>query len=78
LIHLILLKELEIIGQVTKDLVWEVSEEILSVKLDHIVKVYLYDSAWRRIKSPPQNYGHADKVQKMSYATQVLSRHNHD
>jgi hypothetical protein len=31
-----------------------------------------------RIKSPPQNYGHADKIQKMSYATQVLTRHNHD
>jgi hypothetical protein len=28
-----------------KDLVWEVNEEILSVKLDHIVKVYLSDSA---------------------------------
>jgi hypothetical protein len=57
--------------RITKDLIWEVNEEILSVILDHIVKVYLYDSAWA-------NYGHADKIQKMSYATQVLSRHNHD
>jgi hypothetical protein len=32
--------------RITKDLVWEVNEEILSVILDHIVKVYLYDSAW--------------------------------
>jgi hypothetical protein len=31
-----------------------------------------------RIKRPPQNYGHAEKIQKMSYATQVLCRHNHD
>jgi hypothetical protein len=29
--------------RITKDLVWKVNEEILSVKLDHIVKVYLYD-----------------------------------
>jgi hypothetical protein len=33
-------------NRITKDLVWEVNEETLSVKLDHIVKVYLYDSAW--------------------------------
>jgi hypothetical protein len=36
---------------ITKDLVWEVNEEILSVKLDHIVKVYLYDSAWGELRS---------------------------
>jgi hypothetical protein len=28
--------------RITKDLVWKVNEEILSVKLDPIVKVYLY------------------------------------
>jgi hypothetical protein len=37
--------------RITKDLVWEVNEEILSVKLDHIVKVYLYDSAWGELRS---------------------------
>jgi hypothetical protein len=34
-----------------KDLVWEVNEEILSVKLDHIVKVYIYDSAWGELRA---------------------------
>jgi hypothetical protein len=37
--------------RITKDLVWEVNEEILSVKLDHIVKVYLYDSAWGELRA---------------------------
>jgi hypothetical protein len=37
--------------RITKDLVWEVNEEILSVKLDHIVKVYLYDSACGELRS---------------------------
>jgi hypothetical protein len=37
--------------RITKDLVWEVNEEILSVKLDPIVKVYLYDSAWDELKA---------------------------
>jgi hypothetical protein len=37
--------------RITKDLVWEVNEEILSVKLDHIVKVYLYDSAWDELRA---------------------------
>jgi hypothetical protein len=37
--------------RITKDLVWEVNEEILSVKSDHIVKVYLYDSAWGELKA---------------------------
>jgi hypothetical protein len=32
-------------------LVWEVNEEILSVKLDHIVKVYLYDSVWGELRA---------------------------
>jgi hypothetical protein len=36
--------------RITKDFVWEVNEEILSVKLDHIVKVYLYDSAWGELR----------------------------
>jgi hypothetical protein len=37
--------------RITKDLVWEVNEEILSVKLDHILKVYLYDSAWDELRA---------------------------
>jgi hypothetical protein len=37
--------------RVTKDLVWEVNEEILSVILDQIVKVYLYDSAWGELRA---------------------------
>jgi hypothetical protein len=37
--------------RITKDLVWEVIEEILSVKLDHVVKVYLYDSAWGELRA---------------------------
>jgi hypothetical protein len=37
--------------RITKDLVWEVNEEILSVKLDHTVKVYLYDSAWGELRA---------------------------
>jgi hypothetical protein len=60
---------------ITKDLVWEVNEEILSVKLDHIVKVCLYDSAWSELRALHKI---TDKIQKMSYVTQVLSRHNHD
>jgi hypothetical protein len=36
---------------ITKDLVWEVNEEILSVILDHIVQVYLYDSAWGELRA---------------------------
>jgi hypothetical protein len=36
---------------ITKDLVWEVNEEILSVILDQIVKVYLYDSAWGELRA---------------------------
>jgi hypothetical protein len=39
------------IGILALDLVWEVNEEILSVKLDHIVKVYLYDSAWGELRA---------------------------
>jgi hypothetical protein len=35
--------------RITKDLVWEVNEEILSVKLDHIVKVY--DSACGELRA---------------------------
>jgi hypothetical protein len=46
-----LLKELEIKYRITKDLVWKVNEEILSVKLDQIVKVYLYDSAWGELRA---------------------------
>jgi hypothetical protein len=39
------------IGILALDLVWEVNEEILSVKLDYIVKVYLYDSAWGELRA---------------------------
>jgi hypothetical protein len=60
---------------ITKDLVWEVNGEILSVKLDHVAKVCLYDSAWSELRALHKI---TDKIQKMSYATQVLSRHNHD
>jgi hypothetical protein len=38
-----------ILYRITKDLVWEVNEEMLSVKLDHIVKVY--DSAWGELRA---------------------------
>jgi hypothetical protein len=37
--------------RITKDLVWEVNEEIVSVKLDHVVKVCLYDSAWGELRA---------------------------
>jgi hypothetical protein len=42
--------------RLAKDLVWEVNEEILSVKLDPIVKVYLYDSAWGELKALNHNH----------------------
>jgi hypothetical protein len=37
--------------RITIDLVWEVNEKILSAKLDHIVKVYLNDPAWGKLRA---------------------------